>query len=222
MTPNAAPARLDVVLIGGGHAHVQVLRSFGMYPEPGVRLTLIAKELEAPYSGMLPGLIAGHYTHEECHINLVRLARFANARLIHGSVTGIDRATKRIAIDGRPPLAYDLASIDVGIAPDVSGIEGAAEHALAVKPISALTPKWQALEAAAQETDGPRRFVVVGGGAAGFELVHALRHRFRDLSGKAQFTLVAGDKFLKSVNAVARNHARQSLASTGGGGGGAI
>jgi selenide,water dikinase len=214
MTPGLPPVRLDVVLIGGGHAHVQVLRSLGMNPEPGVRLTLIAKELEAPYSGMLPGFIAGHYTHDECHINLVRLARFANARLIHGVVIGIDRAAKRIAIEGRPPLAYDLASIDVGITPDAGGIEGA-EHALAVKPISALTPKWHGLEAAAREANGPRRFVVVGGGAAGFELVHALRHRFRDLSGKTRYTLVAGDKFLKSVNAMARGFARQSLASTG-------
>jgi selenide,water dikinase len=214
MTPGPAPARLDAVLVGGGHAHVQVLRSFGMNPEPGLRLTLIAKELEAPYSGMLPGFIAGHYTHDECHIDLVRLARFAGARLIHGVVTGIDRAAKRIAIEGRPPLAYDLASIDVGITPDTGGIEGAAEHALAVKPISALTPKWRALEAAARDANGPRRFVAIGGGAAGFELVHALRHRFRDLAGTSHFTLVAGDTFLKSVNSIARNQARRSLAST--------
>ena len=68
-----------------------------------MRLTLIAKEIEAPYSGMLPGFVAGHYTHDQIHIDVLKLARFANARLIHGEVMGIDRETRRIAIAGRPP-----------------------------------------------------------------------------------------------------------------------
>lgn len=211
MTPSGPPPRLDLVLVGGGHAHVQVLRAFGMRPEPGVRLTLIAKEWDAPYSGMLPGFIAGHYRYDECHINLVRLARFAKARLILGSVTGVDRAARRVAIDGRPPLGYDLLSIDVGVTPDVSGIAGATDHALIVKPISTLTAKWTALEAAARQPGGARRFVVIGGGAAGFELVHALRHRF----GDGNFTLVAGGALLGSLNRLARRYAGESLKEAG-------
>ena len=215
MTPSATPPRFDLVLVGGGHAHVTVLYAFGMRPEPGVRLTLIARELDAPYSGMLPGLIAGHYSHEQCHINLVRLARFAGARLIHGSVTGVDRAARRVLIADRPALGFDLLSIDIGITPDLSAIAGAADHALAVKPISELSPKWLALAAAAAAPGGPRRFAVAGGGAAGFELVHALAHRFRNHGGQPSFTLIAGGDLLSAVNPLARRLARASLKAGG-------
>ena len=173
-------ASTHIVLIGGGHSHVIALKSFGMKPEPGVELTVITKEIEAPYSGMLPGFVAGHYTYDQCHIDVVRLAAWAGARVIQGTVTGIDRAARRVEIEGRPPLAYDLLSINVGITPLLEGIEGAAPHGLAVKPVSTFAARWQALERAALDARGPRRFAVIGAGAAGFELVLAIRHHLRE------------------------------------------
>ena len=102
------PVRTDIVLVGGGHAHVHVLRAFAMRPVPGVRLTLITRDLETPYSGMLPGAVAGLYTPEEAHIDLLRLAAATGTRLIHAEAVGLDRAQKRVLLAGRPPVAYDI------------------------------------------------------------------------------------------------------------------
>ena len=137
MTP-LAPVRTDIVLVGGGHAHVHVLTAFAKLPEPGVRITLITRDLETPYSGMLPGVVAGLYRAEEAHIDLVRLAAATGARLIHAEANGIDRVNKRVELAGRPPIAYDILSVDVGITPALGEIEGAAAHAIAVKPIGSF------------------------------------------------------------------------------------
>ena len=102
MQPMPLPDVADLVLIGGGHAHALVLRMWGMNPMPGVRLTLINPGPVAPYTGMLPGHIAGHYTRAEMMIDLVRLCRFASARLILDHATGIDPTTKRIQLE-QPP-----------------------------------------------------------------------------------------------------------------------
>ena len=88
----------DIVLVGGGHAHVHVLKAFGLRPEPGVRVTLITRELQTPYSGMLPGVVAWLYAPEEAHIDLPRLAAATGARLIHAEAIGLDRAAKRVLL----------------------------------------------------------------------------------------------------------------------------
>src|SRR3954467_3005719 len=89
--PIAPPIAQDLVLVGGGHAHVHVLKRFGMRPERGVCVTLITRDLETPYSGMLPGYVAGLYDFAECHIDLVRLARIGGARLIPYNAAGLAR-----------------------------------------------------------------------------------------------------------------------------------
>ena len=143
------PLVQDLVLIGGGHSHALVLRMFGMKPVAGVRLTVINPGPAAPYTGMLPGLIAGHYRRDEIMIDLARLARFAGARVIFDRATGIDRAAKVIHLQNRPPLRYDIASVDIGIGSDLPDLPGYAEHGAAAKPLGDYAARWEAFVARA-------------------------------------------------------------------------
>lgn len=180
---HAAPTPLlaDLVLIGGGHAHALVLRRWGMDPLPGVRVTLINPGPAAPYTGMLPGQIAGHYAPGEILIDLVRLARFAGARLILDRAVGLDPARREILLEGRPPLSYDLASLDIGISSDLPALPGFAAHAVAAKPLGGYAARWEAFLADAPQAP---RVVIIGGGIGGVELALASAHRLRQ-SGRA-------------------------------------
>ena len=182
---SSGPAILrDIVLVGGGHSHVGVLRSFGMRPEPGVRLTLVCTDAHTPYSGMLPGYVAGHYTYDDVHIDLGRLAGFAGARFLCAEVTGIDRVAREVQLRGRPAIPYDLVSINTGSTPQMAAVPGALAHAVPVKPITGFNRRWLALLERVRSHDGPMVIAVVGGGAGGVELLLAMQYRLaRELQG---------------------------------------
>jgi selenide,water dikinase len=195
----AAPILKDVVLVGAGHANVTVLRAFGMRPIAGVRLTLITREVHTPYSGMLPGLIAGHYDFDEAHIDTAPLARFAAARLYHDEVIGIDPVARHVICRHRPPVAYDLLSLDVGSTPNTQAVPGAAEYAIPVKPIDGFLDRFEGLLARTLDRKGHTRVAVVGAGAGGVELILSLERRLRQETIRAgystdglSFKLIAG------------------------------
>ncbi len=213
------PIRTEIVLLGGGHAHVHILTAFAMRPEPGVRVTLISADLATPYSGMLPGVVAGLYAPDEAHIDLVRLAAATGTRLVHAAACGLDRAAKRVLLIGRPPIAYDVVSIDVGITPALAPIAGAAAHAIAVKPIGAFLAKFATLLERCRTPEGPRHIAVVGGGAGGVELILSIRARLlADARAhgwdatRLSFTLVTDGEILQTHHPRVRTAFRRILA----------
>jgi selenide,water dikinase len=174
------PILRDIVLVGGGHSHVGVLKSFGMRPMPGVRITLICTDMHTPYSGMLPGYVAGHYDYDEVHIDLSRLAVFAGARLYRDEVVGLDRVNKKVLCRNRPPVPYDQLSINIGSTPQLAQVPGATENAVAVKPIQRFNDRWLALLDRVRLQPRKLTIAVVGAGAGGVELLLAMQFRLRN------------------------------------------
>ena len=196
---NTLPLTRDLVLIGGGHTHALVLRKWGMNPLPGVRVTVLNPGPTAPYSGMLPGFVAGHYTRAELDIDLVKLARFAGARMINGYATAIDTVAKTVTVPGRPPIAYDVMAVDVGITSAMPDLPGFTSHAVPAKPLGAFASRWDAFRTAAQNP----QIAILGGGVAGAELAMAMAHALRDKTPTVK--LIDRSRVLTALGYKARN-----------------
>ncbi len=176
MPKNIHPIIKDLVLIGGGHSHAIVLKMFAMNPLPGVRLILITPASDTPYSGMLPGHIAGFYSHDQCHIDLRKLANFAQAQLYMDRAVGLDLKNHQVICANRPPVTFDVLSIDIGSTPATISVSGATEYAIAAKPVPRLLQHWyQLLENVRKNPQQPLNIGIVGGGAGGVELALSMQ-----------------------------------------------
>ncbi|MDE5080668.1 MAG: selenide, water dikinase SelD [Trichodesmium sp. St18_bin1] len=181
------PPETDLVLIGGGHSHAIALRKFAMNPIPGVRLTLITDVYHTPYSGMLPGYVAGLYNFDQCHIDLLSLAKFAGARIFVNRAIGLDLEKNHILFVERPPVSFDLLSIDIGSTPASLNVPGATEYAIALKPISKFIAFWHQITTIVSESPKQKmRFGIVGGGAGGVELAFAIESYLHQIYGNAK------------------------------------
>jgi pyridine nucleotide-disulfide oxidoreductase family protein len=174
-----------LVLIGGGHSHAIVLKMFGIQPLPSVRLTLISDVLHAPYSGMLPGHVAGFYGYDECHIDLRSLAEFAGCQILIDRAIAIDINKNLVICQTRPPVNFDLLSVDIGSTPATLSVPGAAEYGIAAKPVPEFLASWnQLISERLNHPHKPLRIAIVGGGAGGVELALNMQSRLGKEEGR--------------------------------------
>lgn len=211
MMEQPLPLTRDVVLVGGGHTHALVLRKWGMDPLPGARLTLIHPGATAPYSGMLPGFVAGHYDRDALDIDLVRLAQFAGARLINGAASHLDLARREVHVPGRAPVGFDLCALNVGITSWMPDLPGFAAHGVPAKPLGGFAAGWSAY----LDRDGAASVAVLGGGVAGVELILAMAHALRSRGRAAELTLIDRSDVLGDVDARSRARLRRALEEAG-------
>jgi selenide, water dikinase len=168
-----------LLLIGGGHSHAIALRLLGLQPLSDVRLILISDVTHAPYSGMLPGHLAGFYSFAHCHIDLRALAKFAQAEFILDAVIGLDLKTNQVFCRQREPVDFDWLSIDIGSTPATMNIPGVKEYAIAAKPVPQFLAAWQ--QFIEQKFDRSMSVGIVGGGAGGVELALTIQVQLQRL-----------------------------------------
>jgi selenide, water dikinase len=214
-----APLTRDLVLIGGGHAHALVLRRWAMTPLAGVRVTLVNPAPTAPYTGMLPGHIAGHYGRDDLDIDLVRLTRAAGARLILDRAIGLDPLARQLHLGTGRVLDYDIASLDIGITAEMPALPGFAEHAVAAKPLDVYAARWRGFLAAVAAGTTPPDVAVIGGGVAGVELAmamaHALHQAVTPAGPRPRIHLIEAQDDLTGTGPATRARLRRALTAAG-------
>ena len=194
----ATPTSKRLLLIGGGHAHLFVLERLRKRRRAWhnrLEVTLLSRTPATAYSGMLPGLIAGHYRTKQCHIDLPPLAAQAGVTLLQASVEQLD-LVRNVALGGGQEWPFDLVSIDIGSSPSLTAVPGAARYAVAVKPIERFLQRWRDLQNQIGALRRPIHLVVVGGGAGGVELVLAMAHRLGAQRALVKWSLVTRGELL--------------------------
>ncbi len=210
------PLTRDLVLVGGGHTHALVLMRWAARPLPGTRVTVINPTCTAPYTGMLPGYVAGHYQRHELDIDITRLAIRAGARFIRGAVEQIDPGSGRIQLGTRPAIAYDIMSLNIGIHGGVAGVPGIGDRIHPAKPLDHFARQWD------RYIDDVRngraaRVAVIGGGVAGVELALAMHHRLQGLAQGGTTTTIfeQGVSLLSELGPLARTALLRRLKQAG-------
>jgi len=170
-----------LVLIGGGHSHAIALKEWQKNPIPNVKLTLITNVLQTPYSGMLPGYLAGFYRFEETHIDLKKLAQFSQTKLVLTTAIALDLIKNQVICADCAPISFDILSIDIGSTPTLLNIVGS-EFVIPAKPVPQLLQAWEKLlNHVHQNPKNPISISIVGGGAGGVELALNTRSRLQTI-----------------------------------------
>jgi len=180
-----------LVLVGGGHAHVEVLRRLCLTPISDSQIVLVSPSRHTAYSGMVPGLIAGHYSRRDAHIDLEHLSHAARVRFVQDHAVSVDAARNTVTCAHGTEVVYDVLSLDVGSVADTAPIGGAEHRGLPVKPVDRLLAGVEALLGDARRA--ALTVAIIGAGAGGVELCFALDYRISREAGaqRARFAIVS-------------------------------
>jgi pyridine nucleotide-disulfide oxidoreductase family protein len=174
-----------LVLLGGGHAHVEVLRALAEAPDHRLSCTVVTPFPRLIYTGMVPGVIAGHYGLEQCAIGVENLAQRARAEFVQVTAARVNPQTREVVCADGGVIPYDVLSMDVGSKPLIGNATGVRQHAVVLRPLEELMKGWGSVLARSR-AGRVVSITIVGGGAAGVELALAMDYRLRrELSAPA-------------------------------------
>lgn len=211
----AIPIENKIVLLGAGNAHLQIVKWWGMGPIPGASLTLVSDSSSTVYSGMIPGYLAGQYDLEEISIDVSRLCAVSGVEFIRASANGIDPETKQLQIPKRPPIRYDVLSVNAGSRPAVPPAPMDPRRSLFLKPFGTLPERVRRIEERITSMKRSFHVAVVGSGAGGFEICLALHRRWGGSDNVTFEILTQGERVLSSTTSAVSRHGADVLREKG-------
>ena len=186
----------QLVLVGGGHANIQVLRELCMKNYHGLHTILISKEYHATYSGMTPGFFFNKFSQQEIDIDLQRLSFNAGATFIRDEVIDLDLKNNQIRPLKHPSIYYDILSLNTGSISNNQNLKiDHLSNCINVKPISNLVSELTKIDdVVSQNKDSC--ISIIGGGIASYEISFSLKQRYLD---KVKINII-GDNHLSEKN----------------------
>ena len=199
----------SLLMVGGGHSHALVLAQWRRQGRPKGRIALVNDHPFAPYSGMLPGLLAGHYQPEQCFIDLAKLCASLDIEFMVDSLQGVQASQRQVQL-GQGQLSFDYLSLNTGAQPQPNSELGGEAAVVAVKPVHGFLRAYQQALTAQQHN-----WLVVGGGAAAVEVVLAMAHRLRNLGSHCRLTLGYSGQLLAGYPRALVSRVQQQLQDYG-------
>lgn len=189
-----------LVLVGGGHAHLSVLKHLDRFTGGGCRATVISRSAYHYYSGMGPGMLAGTYRPREIRFHVRKMTEDRGGRFVEDGVFRVDPEKRILHLRRGATVAYDVVSFNTGSAVDIDiPLPATTRSCFPVKPIENLLAAREVVRRRLQK--GALNLCVAGGGPAGIELSANLRSLVRQEGGEARIFLLAGDGLLSRHSA---------------------
>ena len=176
--PATGPRQL--LLLGAGPAHQQLLYWLIEHPLAGIQITLITPHSTQWHPALLPAFVAGRASAQACQMALESLVQRSDVQWLRANVRALDASRRTLSLDDGSTHSFDWMSIDTEALQNREHLEqslpGAREHALFTSPLAAFGTLWPQVCSLAEKR--ALRFTVVGAGATGTELALALQARF--------------------------------------------
>ncbi|WP_461204840.1 NAD(P)/FAD-dependent oxidoreductase [Clostridium sp. DL1XJH146] len=202
----------EILLIGGGHVHVHVIKELKEYIKKGYNITLISDGRFQYYSGMAASYLENIYELEEIVFDLQEICRGYSVKFIQKEVEKIDSINKKVWLNDGTFENYSILSINMGSTIAFKDMANKYENVVTVKPLSNLS----SIKAAIEKLHSEEKIVILGGGAAGVEIACALRVNLNQLHKNIDITIVDGNNsILKGFNDKAKKIATKRILELG-------
>ena len=221
MKTSALKPLKHLLLAGGGHAHIGLLRRLANGriaaedSKDKLAVTLVTEQPQTLYSGMLPGWMAGHYDLKEISIDIVDLCKRAGVTLLQRPIVTVDADAQKVTTTTDEHLEYDVLSLNTGADTDISWLKSESSEienlddkkskdslqniVIPVRPLSNYVEQWQQILEQAHQADN-YKVAIVGAGAAATEVVMAAQFALQQINPNHQAYLICGESLLSGFD----------------------